>query len=475
VAKQALLLDLANALLLVLSHGVASRMNWKPATLHKSLYEIVWRTPTESFSRVQEWLVRVMRLLVVLLRDLTKGQLNLRAMGLVYTTLLSIVPLLAISFSVLKAFGVYNQIEPILLGFLEPLGEQGVEITSNVMQFINNINVGVLGSVGLALLLYTAVSLVQKVEEAFNFIWHVTRARSFGERFSRYVSALLVGPLLVFSAIGITAAVASLDVVRDAMEIEAIGWIVLRVGRLVPYALVIGAFIFSYSFIPNTKVRLAPAIIGGVVGGIAWQTAGWGFAQFAASSTKYASIYSSFAIVILFMLWLYLSWLVLLLGSSVAFYVQHPAYLVEQGGEPRLSNRMRERLALVIMSLIGRNHLDGRSPWSADALARFLSIPTRAIDELLVALQARNILTTTGDEPPGWLPVRDLDNVSANELLDTVRTAGEEQYLNTQALPVSEAVEQVLRRYDDATDAALRGVTVKDLAGTLPDEPSTSS
>jgi membrane protein len=462
------------ALSLDLFHGVAIRMNWKPAALYKSLYEIIWRTPTDSLTRVQEWLVRFMRLAAVLLRDLTKGQLNLRAMGLVYTTLLSIVPLLAISFSVLKAFGVYNQIEPVLLGFLEPLGEQGVEITSSVMRFINNINVGVLGSVGLALLLYTAVSLVQKVEEAFNYIWHVNQARSFGERFSRYVSALLVGPLLVFSAMGITAAVASLGVVRDVMEIEAIGWIALRVGRLVPYALVIGAFTFFYSFMPNTKVRLGPALVGSLVGGIAWQSAGWAFAQFLASSTRYAAIYSSFAIVILFMLWLYLSWLILLFGSNVAFYVQHPEYLVKKGGEPRLSNRMRERLALVIMSLIGRNHLDGSSPWSAATLARFLRMPTDAIDELLVALQSRNILATTGAEPPGWLPVRDLDKVSANELLDTVRTAGEDQYLNTQALPVPEAVARVLQRHDEAAEEALHGVTVKDLAGTLPEPPTDS-
>ena len=98
----------------------------------------------------------------MLARDLAQGQLTLRAMGLVYTTLLSIVPLLALSFSVLKAFGVYNQIRPMLLNFLEPLGEKGIEITARIVQFIENVNVGVLGSVGLALLLYTAVSLVQK-------------------------------------------------------------------------------------------------------------------------------------------------------------------------------------------------------------------------------------------------------------------------------------------------------------------------
>ena len=322
--------------------------------LFKRLDEVIWRKPAEGLSRTEAWLLRLTRLLIVLVRDLAQGQLTLRAMGLVYTTLLSLVPLLALSFSVLKAFGVYNQIQPILLGFLQPLGEKGVEITGRIIQFIENINVGVLGSVGLALLLYTAVSLVQKIEESFNFIWHVSRARGIGERFSRYLSALLVGPLLVFSAMGITATAASMRVVRSVLEVQAIGWLALQVGHLLPYVLVIGAFTFVYTFIPNTRVRLGPALAGGLVGGILWQSAGWAFALFAASSTRYAAIYSSFAILILFMLWLYLSWLILLFGAAVSFYVQHPEHLVARAGEPRLSNRMRERLALVIMSRIAR-------------------------------------------------------------------------------------------------------------------------
>jgi len=317
------------------------------AAIRAWLDDALWRIPAEPLPRARAWLFRFLQIAIVLARDLAQGQLTLRAMGLVYTTLLSIVPLLALSFSVLKAFGVYNQIRPMLLNFLEPLGEKGVELTARIVQFIENVNVGVLGSVGLALLLYTAVSLVQKIEEAFNFIWHVSRSRGIGERFSRYLSALLVGPMLVFSAIGITAGVASLGVVREAMEVEGIGWLAVQAGRLVPYLLVIGAFTFVYTFMPNTRVRLGPALAGGVVGGILWQSAGWAFALFAASSTNYAAIYSSFAILILFMLWLYLSWLILLFGANVAFYAQHPEYLVAQGGEPQLSNRMRERLALV--------------------------------------------------------------------------------------------------------------------------------
>ncbi len=434
------------------------------AAIRAWLDDALWRIPAEPLPRARAWLFRFLQIAIVLARDLAQGQLTLRAMGLVYTTLLSIVPLLALSFSVLKAFGVYNQIRPMLLNFLAPLGEKGVEITARIVQFIENVNVGVLGSVGLALLLYTAVSLVQKIEEAFNFIWHVSRSRGIGERFSRYLSALLVGPLLVFSAIGITAGVASLGLVREAMEVEGISWLAVHAGRVVPYLLVIGAFTFVYTFMPNTRVRLGPALAGGVVGGILWQSAGWAFALFAASSTNYAAIYSSFAILILFMLWLYLSWLILLFGANVAFYAQHPEYLVAQGGEPQLSNRMRERLALVIMGRIARRHLEGEAPLSADALAQSLHAPMRAVDAVLAALHAGGILAPTGTEPVGWLPARDLAELSVKALLDAVRASGENRFLNPDSLAGSEAIDQLLRRSDDAAEAALRGVSVRDLA-----------
>lgn len=444
-------------------------MKWDLESISAFLDRWIWRTPVEQLSRAQQWAVQFVRLVIVVARDLADGQLTLRAMGLVYTTLLSIVPLLAISFSVLKAFGVHNQVEPMLLSFLEPLGEKGVEISSRILDFIENMNVGVLGSVGLALLLYTAVSLVHKVEEAFNFIWHVSRGRSIGERFSRYISALLVGPLLIFAALGVTAAAMSLAVVREALQIEAIGWLALQAGRLLPYALIVGAFTFLYIFIPNTRVRVTAALVGGLIAGVVWQTAGWGFAQFVVASTRYAAIYSSFAIMILFMLWLYLSWLILLFGSSVSFYMQYPEYLVRNGGEMRLSNRMSERLALVIMSLIGRYHLEGRTPWSLDALSRELRMPIRTVDEVLIGLRDRKILTTTGDEPPGWLPVRDLDQVSVKDVVDTVRTLGENNYLRPETLRGPHSVERLLQRAEGAAESALRDTTIKDLA-TEPEE-----
>ena len=408
--------------------------------------------------------LRFVRTLSSLVRDLASGQLTLRAMGLVYTTLLSIVPLLALSFSVLKAFGVADQIRPMLRSFLEPLGEKSDEVVQRIVAFIENMNVGVLGAVGLALLLYTAVSLVQKIEESLNFIWHVPRARPMGERFSRYLSVLLIGPILVFSALGITATVMSIDTVRELLAIGVLGQAVQVVSRLMPYLLVIIAFIFVYLFIPNTRVRIAPAIVGGAVGGIAWQSAGWAFAMFVATSNKYAAIYSGFAILVLFMIWLYVSWLVLLFGASVAFYVQHPEYLYARGGEPRLSNRMRERTALAAAALVAQRFAVGEPMPSSAELTRLLGVPSHVLFTVLEALERSNVLVRDGDDPPRYLPARDPAAIRLAEVLQTVRAAGEEGFLSPAMSMPAPAVDELLARVQQATAASMEGMTLRDLA-----------
>jgi membrane protein len=245
-----------------------------------------------------------------------------------------------------------------------------------------------------------------------------------------------------------------------------------EVGRLMPYVLVIAAFTLIYSFIPNTRVRFGPALAGGVVGGVLWQSAGWAFATFVATSTQYAAIYSSFAILILFLIWVYVSWLVLLFGASVAFYTQHPEYLVAKAGEPRLSNRMRERLALVIMGLVGEHFIAGRPPWTLQQLTQSLRVPMHAVQVVLEALERGGILAHSGDEPPAYLPARDPSGITVGQLLESVRAAGEDRFLKPEALPVPPQVGKVLERMDEAMRTSLAEFTVRDLAS-RPEVPST--
>ena len=151
--------------------------------------------PPESLIGKPLWtLARILRYPYALVRDVMRGDLTLRAMSLIYTTLLSIVPLIALSFSVLKGLGYHRDLEPVLYSFLEPLGDRAYELTAQVMGFVDNVRGGVLGSIGLVFLLYTVISMVQKVEESFNFVWRVEQPRSLGRRFSEYLCVMVVGP-----------------------------------------------------------------------------------------------------------------------------------------------------------------------------------------------------------------------------------------------------------------------------------------
>lgn len=411
--------------------------------LLKRLEKTIWAPLDVTLSGWKVRAVRGVRLVYVLVRDVVDGKLTLWTMSLVYTTLLSMVPLLALSFSVLKAFGVHNQVEPLLDNLLAPLGEEGQQVSGRLIGFIEQMNVGVLGAVGLALLIYTVVSLMQKVEEALNAIWHVAELRSVAERFSRYLAVLLVGPLLVFAAAGITAAALGSDVVRAVLDVEPFGDLAIAAGKVVPYALVISAFTFVYVFVPNTRVRVGPALAAGVVGGALWQTAGWAFAAFVVSSTRYAAIYSSFAILVLFLIWLYVSWLVLLVGAALAFYLQHPEYLYARPGEPRLSNRMRERLALALMQRIGEQFVQGGAPLTLQELTHRLDIPMHSVKIVLDALTHGGVLRQTNDDPPGLLPGRELSQLTVADVLAKVRAAGEDEFLSVGSLLLPPRVEAI--------------------------------
>lgn len=397
-----------------------------PASLLAALqHRLYHQTPNRR--GLAGFFVKSLAVLLAVIRDLAFGQLTLRATSLVYTTLLSIVPMLALTFSVSTAFGVRGQIEPALARFMEPLGPRGQEITTNIMNFINNMNVGVLGSVGLGMLLFTAVSTILKIEASINTIWHVKQMRSISQRISGYLCILLLGPILVFSALGLNATLASSHLVQMIISVEPFGHLAVLAGRLLPYVLVILLFLFLYLFMPNTRVRFMPALTSALVAGVCWQSAGWGFARFVAGSSQYTAIYSSLAIIIIFMIWLYVSWLVVLVGASVGFYMQHTECLMASPGEePRLSSQSQDQLALAIMQTLGERYLQGSMPLQAGELAQRFHTPGYAIDAILEALAARGIVVRTDrTDPPGWIPGRDLGNITPWQVLEAVRHAGE--------------------------------------------------
>ncbi|MFN2361745.1 MAG: YihY/virulence factor BrkB family protein [Marinobacter sp.] len=366
------------------------------------------------------WLYKTGRTAYALVRDIIAGNLTLHAMSLVYTTLLSIVPLLALSFSVLKALGVHQRMEPFLFQFFEPMGPQGVQIAEQILGFVDNMKVGVLGSVGLALLVYTVISLVQKIERSFNMIWRVPDMRSMAQRFSNYLSVIMIGPLLMVSAIGISATIFSSAFVQALMEVEPLGSAIIFATRFTPFMLVVCAFTFVYVFIPNTRVKLRYALIGGLIAGISWQAAGMLFASFVAGSAKYAAIYSSFAIGIILLIWLYLNWIILLLGSSIAFYLQNPGAVAKRS-QVRMSPELLEKTALALMWLVAKPFSEGRPAPQQEEIEQKLRVPgdvTRGVSDKLI--RAR-LLALAGRNGDCLVPAQSLDRITIGGVLEVIR------------------------------------------------------
>ncbi len=423
------------------------------------LYQQLWETDLSTLPRGRCGLIQTLRLLYVVVHELTAGQLTLRAMSLIYTTLISLVPLLAVSFSVLKAFGVQGKIEPFLLEFLTPLGPKGEEIGVNIIGFIDNMNVGVLGAVGLGMLFYTVVSLVQKIEQTFNHIWHIDSPRSFIRRVTDYLSVLMIGPVMVVSALAMTASMVSSTFVQYVIGIEPFGTIFYYIGLTVPYALIIMAFTFMYIFIPNTRVKIGPALTGAIVSGILWKTGGMLFATFAAGSAKYDAIYSSFAILIMFMIWLYLSWLIFLLGAQIAFYRQYPEYVRPLRGSIEISNREKERLALLAMYWIGKNYYQGLTSWTLQTLSTQLGVASDLLSNTLNHLTHSGLILEINDKDTTYIPAKDLDAITLYELINITRNANDIAFGYTLAQP---EVERVLTGLDQAYTSVLGSKTLRE-------------
>jgi membrane protein len=433
--------------------------------LNDFLTRDLWHIDLSSLDKFKSFLIQFIRLIYTIIREFNERELTLRAMSLVYTTLLSLVPLLAFSFSILKAFGVVDtQLEPILNKFLVPLGSKGVEITQQILNFVKNMKVGVLGIVGLLLLIYTVISLVNKIETSMNHIWKVKKGRSIARIFSDYLSMILIGPVFIFALFGLTAALLGTTIIQKISSIEPIGtFVTIFAGPLLSFIVIWAIFTFIYIVIPNVGVKFKSALIGGLVAGITWQTVGWIFARFVVTSTQYAAIYSSFAVLILFMIWLYLSWLILLIGCEVSYCHQNLKILSLKEQSFKLSHRLKEKLALLIMYLIGYNFYHDKQRWTLNSLVDRLDLPHQQIQDCLIQLEDRKLITETGDKEPAYLPAKSIDTLKVREIIAAVRSGNKDNATFEKQNHGIPEIDEVTHRIDDAIDNALGEENLKDI------------
>lgn len=431
------------------------------------MVEQVMETELDELTRFKRWLHSALMIVVMVWQDFFQNLVKLQAMALAFKTLLSLAPLLAVLFSILKAFGVHNRMEPALAQALAPLGDKGREITAYLIGFVDKMSAGALGTVGLVTLFITVLSLMHSIEDSFNHIWRVRAARTLTRKFSDYLSAILVGPVLVFAAVTITATLQNSAIVRALLSLEALGKLLLMLLRLVPYLTLWGAFSFVYIFIPNTRVRVRSAVVGGLIAAILWQSVGWGFARFVASSTQYYAIYSSVAILLLFLIWLHMGWVIVLLGAQVAYAHQHIYFF--QGDRQLLAQSAagREKLALHTLHLVGRNFYYGLDPMTVTELSSQLKIPAVSVKEFLEMFAETRLVLAVNDGET-YVLGRDPETIAIKDILDCVRNSGKKAKMPEDRSPEEDEIDELLATIDESTARALEGKTLQSLILSLP-------
>ncbi|WP_051564436.1 YhjD/YihY/BrkB family envelope integrity protein [Desulfovermiculus halophilus] len=325
-----------------------------------------------------------------LYRSFQRDQLLLRASALTYTTALSIVPFLAVAFSITKGLGFQNTeyMQEILLR----LSAGREQVVSHIIDYINRTNVATLGSMGVGLLLFTVFTLIGTIEKSFNTIWGVQSQRSLTRKFSDYLSVTLVCPLLIIVATSFTASMQSSSLVQYILSYTLFSTVYILILKIMPFLLVSLALFFMYFFITNTRIGLGSTLVGAICAGSLWQASQQTFIHYQIGVSKYNAIYGSFAQLPLFLFWLYISWVIVLLGAEISFCLSNSGASKDENqlGEFNLDDKERLGLAVVVY-LISRLQSQDES-CSPRELAKALNMPVKPVNRVLTALESLGLV-----------------------------------------------------------------------------------
>ncbi|WP_031479146.1 YihY/virulence factor BrkB family protein [Maridesulfovibrio frigidus] len=356
----------------------------------------IWNWNSQSADPVRRIFYTLSRILYLVVYGFWKDQCMIRASALTFTTMLSIVPFIAVAFSILKGIGFQDSsyIHDILL----KVAAGREEIVVKMLEYVDNTNVKTLGGIGIAALLFSVLSTVGTVEKAFNVIWDVKVGRTFWRKFTDFFSVIFICPVAVIAATSLSVAISKQAASSSLQNIYGISEVESLFIKLAPLVMIWIAFTFIYAFMPNTRVRLFSAAAGGVVAGTIWQLAQWAYINWQVGVSKYNAIYGSFAQLPLFLLWLYLSWIIVLLGSEVSFAVQNVMLYRQQRFMPNASMEDFQKISLLALSLMSVRFDRAEPAYYVEDLAEEMGVPVSFLSSMLDKFVDCGILIKGSDE-----------------------------------------------------------------------------
>ncbi len=414
----------------------------------------LWQVREKDSTTLQFALVRILRIISLVVQGFPKHMGGLRASALTFYTVLSIVPLLAMAFGVAKGFGFEKVLERQLYANLPGQEEVLDLITEMARTLLEQTRGGAIAGIGMAILIWTAIKVLNHIENSMNDIWEVKDARPFQRKLSDYLAIMFISPILVIVSSSLTVFI-SMQVATITEEVALLGIIspvIYTLLKLLSYALIWALFTLTYLIMPNTGVNFSSALIGGIIAGSTYRLAQWAYIHFQIGVAGYNAIYGSFAALPLFLIWVQASWLIMLLGAEISSAHQHVDTYGLPPSAPAPSFSLKKLVSLRTIHLLTRNFSEGRPPMTAEEIADKMGVHLRMVQPILQQFVDANILSKTQthkNNEPAYQPARDIRDFTIKYIVDTLEHHG------TDTLPVekSEEMEELsaaLKRFEEA-------------------------
>ena len=427
----------------------------------------IWRIQARELSRSKAFLIRHLRVLVLALRGVAEDKCQLRASALTVYSLLSVAPVFAMLFGIAKGFGFEKTLENQLL--LKLKGQE--EVVTRIIDFshalLENTRGGVMAGIGIILLFWAIIKLLGHIEEAFNDLWGVKKGRPFGRKITDYLSIMLIGPVLFITSSTLTVIITG-QVEVFVQKIAILGVVAPAISfmlKLLPYCAIWILFTFMYLFMPNTKVKFMSGALAGVFAGVMFQVFQVLYITLQIGVARYNAIYGSFAALPLFLIWLQLSWLIVLFGAEICFAHQNVDTFEFEPDSLRVSGVFKRLLTLRIVHLLVKNFLTPESTWNESQISHKLDIPVRLVRLILYELVEAGIISevmTDGDKAVAYQPAHSIDIMTIKYVMDTLEGHGNDNIPVTKSEEL-EKLAEALNTFDDLIEKSPANRLLKDI------------
>jgi membrane protein len=430
----------------------------------------IWEIRLNDLSPFQAIPVKYLRILLLAGRGFHQDKCPVRASALTYYSILSVVPVLALVFGIAKGFGLEKMIENRLIDLVQE-GSWQIEVVDRILTFsgslLEHTKGGLIAGLGVIFLFWALISILGHFEASLNDIWEVKRSRTYTRKFTDYLAILVVTPILVILSSSVTVVAASQVklIVQKITLLGAIGPVIFFLLKWLPYISVWFLLTLNYLILPNTRVHVRSAILAGVVAGTLYQGVQWAYIKSQIGLAKYGAIYGSFAALPLFLVWLQLSWMIVLFGAEIAFshenvvtYGFHPDY-------SRMSISSKKLLTLRIFHLLVKRFSQGEPPFGARQISSALEIPVRLVRQLLSGLIGVGLVAETAREAKresGFQPGQAIETITVKRALDAFELFGD-THLPERTKAEAEPVAAYLRRISEAIEKSPGNVLLKEV------------